>query len=80
MKKAVSGLEWYKKLTMQQRFLLKEMSGKICGMNWEDFTILFSPRERIEILYQKLRLEDSFHCSECNGIDGHRKSCPEFIR
>lgn len=21
-----------------------------------------------------------FHCLECNGIDGHRKDCPEFIR
>lgn len=21
-----------------------------------------------------------FHCPECNGIDGHRRTCPEFIR
>lgn len=51
-------LQWYKSLTLNQRFLLKEMSSAICGMKWEDFTILFSGKERIEILYNKLVLED----------------------
>ena len=23
---------------------------------------------------------ENFHCSECNGIDGHKKTCSEFIR
>lgn len=23
---------------------------------------------------------EDFHCSECNGIDGHRQTCSEFIR
>jgi hypothetical protein len=53
----VSGLSWYKSLTLHQRLALKELSVSICGMKWEDFTILFSPRERIDILYQKLKME-----------------------
>ena len=50
-------LTWYKLLTLAQRFALKEMCIGICGMRWEDFTILFSPRERLEIIYGKLKLE-----------------------
>lgn len=53
----VSGLSWYKSLTLNQKLALKELSVSICGMKWEDFTILFSPRERIDILYQKLKME-----------------------
>ncbi len=51
------GLIWYKSLTLEQRFGLREVSADICGMNWEDFNILFSPRERIEIIYKKLIIE-----------------------
>ena len=51
------GLEWYKSLSLSQKLGLKECSHLICGMKWEDFTILFSPRQRIEILHQKLKLE-----------------------
>lgn len=51
------GLEWYKSLSLSQRLGLKECSHLICGMKWEDFTILFSPRQRIEMLHQKLKME-----------------------
>ncbi len=50
-------LQWYKSLTLEQKFGLKEASALICGMKWEDFTILFSGKQRIEILYNKLILE-----------------------
>jgi len=32
---------------------LKEVSELICGIKWEDFNILFSPRERFEILHNE---------------------------
>jgi hypothetical protein len=47
-------IKWYKALTLHQKIALKELSVTICGMKWEDFNILFSPRERIEILNNKL--------------------------
>lgn len=50
-------MNWYKTLTITQKLSLKELSESLCGMKWEDFLILFTPRERIEILYQKLKLE-----------------------
>ncbi len=53
----VLGLQWYKSLPIHKRLALKQLCQSICGMRWEDFNILFSPRERIEIIGQKLRLE-----------------------
>ena len=50
-------LQWYKSLSLEQKFGLKESSAIICGIKWEDFTLLFSGSERIEILYNKLILE-----------------------
>ena len=50
-------LQWYKSLSLEQKFGLKEASAIICGIKWEDFTLLFSGSERIEILYNKLILE-----------------------
>jgi hypothetical protein len=51
------GLSWYKSLTLNQRFALKELTVSICGLRWEDLSLLFSPRERIELIYQKLKIE-----------------------
>lgn len=50
-------VSWYKSLSLQQKMELKEVSALICGMKWEDFNILFTPRERLEILYNKLMME-----------------------
>lgn len=50
-------INWYKSLTLNQKFALKELCVDICGMKWEDFNILFSPRERLELIYGKLTLE-----------------------
>jgi hypothetical protein len=50
-------VNWYKSLSLNQKMALKEFSALICGMKWEDFNILFSPRERLEILHNKLMLE-----------------------
>lgn len=50
-------VSWYKSLSLNQKMALKEVSALICGMKWEDFNLLFSPRERLEILHNKLMLE-----------------------
>lgn len=52
-----SSFNWYKSLSLEQRMGLKEVCVLICGIKWEDFNVLFSPRERIDILYHKLELE-----------------------
>lgn len=50
-------VSWYRSLSMEQKFALKEISELICGMKWEHFTLLFSPRERLQILHNKLQME-----------------------
>ena len=50
-------VSWYKSLSLNQKMALKEVSALICGMKWEDFNILFSPRERLEILHNKLMFD-----------------------
>jgi|LakMenEpi03Aug12_release.lakeMendotaPanAssembly.Ray.scaffolds.fasta_scaffold1776345_1 hypothetical protein len=57
MERKDKSIKWYKTLSVNQRIELKECSNLICGIRWEDFTILFTPRQRIDILYQKLQLE-----------------------
>ncbi len=49
-----TAITWYKSLSLNQKMALKEVSVLICGMKWEDFNILFTPRERLEILHNKL--------------------------
>ena len=53
----IPAVSWYKSLSLNQKMALRELSALICGMKWEDFNILFSPRERLEILHNKLMLE-----------------------
>lgn len=50
-------VQWYKKLSLDQKMGLKECAHLLCGMKWEQFTIFFSPRQRLHILHQKLKLE-----------------------
>ena len=53
----VDSIEWYKSLPIHNKIGLKEATILLCGMNWSDFNILFNPRERLSIIYQKLKLE-----------------------
>ena len=50
-------VNWYKSLSFNQKIALKEVSSLICDMKWEEFNILFTPRERLEILHNKLIIE-----------------------
>lgn len=51
------GVEWYKTLSLNQKLGLKECAHLLTGIRWEQFTILFTPRQRLEILYEKMKLE-----------------------
>lgn len=50
-------MNWYKTLNWKQRFALRECCQDIVGITWEQLGLLFSFRERVEILHQKLQLE-----------------------
>lgn len=53
----MSATNWYKSLPIMSKIRLKEVTILLVGMEWKDFNILFTPRERIEIIHQKLLLE-----------------------
>jgi hypothetical protein len=62
-------VSWYKSLSINQKMALKEVSALICGMNWEDFNILFSPRERLEILHKQINV-GRFRCLIAGNVSG----------
>lgn len=47
----------YKTLTIHKKITVKETFVLLCGIRWEDLSFLFSIEERIEIYYNKLKLE-----------------------
>lgn len=51
-------MNWYKILGIHQKLALKELCFIICGMKQKQFNCLFTPREKIEILYEKLQLKE----------------------
>lgn len=53
----MNATDWYKSLPIMSKIGLKEAAVLLVGMEWKDFNILFTPRERIEIIHQKLLLE-----------------------
>lgn len=50
-------MKWYLTLTIQQRISLKELYGQITGIDFIKAGLLFSFKERIELVYEKLKLE-----------------------
>jgi hypothetical protein len=50
-------MNWYKTLDINQKINLKSITELIVGISWIDLTKLFSFREIIEILEQKLKIE-----------------------
>jgi hypothetical protein len=50
-------MEWYKTLNIHQKINLKAMSELIIGVEFSKLAFLFSFREIIDIVYNKLRLE-----------------------
>lgn len=50
-------MNWYKALAVEQKINLKDCCSLIVGMTWNEMGLFFSFRERIEMLYSKLKLE-----------------------
>jgi len=50
-------MEFYKSLSIHQRISLKECSSLIVGVTFNELRMLFSTREVIEILVNKLKIE-----------------------
>ena len=50
-------MNWYKTLDINRRIALKELCKALTGATFEELGLLFSLRERVEILHQKLQLE-----------------------
>jgi hypothetical protein len=51
-------MNWYKKLTIEQKINLKELSESICGIRYTTLINLFGMRQTIELLHFKLQLEN----------------------
>ena len=47
-------MNWYKSLNIDQKIMLKELCYDITGIDFRELGLMFSFRERIEILYNKL--------------------------
>lgn len=50
-------MNWYLTLDINKKINAKECFGLLCGIKFEQLASLFTFRERIEIMYQKLKLE-----------------------
>jgi hypothetical protein len=50
-------MNWYKQLSINQKIFIKENCKKITGLSFSDLGFLFSYKERIDIIYNKLILE-----------------------
>ena len=50
-------MEWYKSLNIEQKINLKDCCNLIVGITWKEMSLFFSFRERVEVLYSKLKLE-----------------------
>lgn len=56
-KESLTAISWYRLLSINQKIQLKQLSEDICGFPWETIGLLLTPRERIEVLYEKLKIE-----------------------
>ena len=50
-------MEWYKTLDINARINAKVCFELLCGAKFEDLSFLFFFRERIELMYEKLKME-----------------------
>jgi len=51
------GLCWYRSLTLNQRINLKDCFHLLTGIDFQSIGFMFTLRERINILYGKLKFE-----------------------
>lgn len=50
-------MDWYKTLTIDQKINLKILCKNICGASFTDLNYFFSLKDKINLIYGKLRLE-----------------------
>jgi hypothetical protein len=50
-------MEWYKTLDIHTKINAKVYFELLTGIKFEDLSILFSLRERMDIMYDKLKIE-----------------------
>lgn len=51
-------MNWYKKLSINQKINLKEIYHWICGITWEQMTMMgFTFKEKVDLVHEKLQLE-----------------------
>lgn len=49
--------EFYTKMNIHQKICFKEMVVDLCGIEWVSLGRIFTPRERMTLIYNKLKLE-----------------------
>lgn len=50
-------MKWYKTLDIDTKINMKGCFELLCGVKWESLSFMFSMRERIEIMFNKLKIE-----------------------
>lgn len=50
-------MEWYKRLTINQRINAKECFELLCGVGFQEIGSILSLRERIDLMFEKLKIE-----------------------
>lgn len=56
--KRSEALSWFNNLAPAVQTYIKENSKEICGISWEDFLLLFTPEEAIDLIYNKIKLDN----------------------
>lgn len=50
-------LTWYKALSIHQKINLREVCNLITGVSWDNLSHFLTMRDKIAVLYSKLKLE-----------------------
>lgn len=50
-------MKWYTTLTIDQKIMLKSLCKTIFGVGFDELGPLFTFKERIEMIYDKLKME-----------------------
>tara|TARA_R110000796_G_scaffold33305_3_gene86560 strand:- start:735 stop:902 length:168 start_codon:yes stop_codon:yes gene_type:complete len=50
-------MDWYKNLSINQKINLKSCFKLICGASWIELSSIFSMKDKIELIRNKLEIE-----------------------
>jgi len=57
-KRKSEALLWFSNLAPAVQTYIQENAKEICGISWDDFLLLFTQEEAIEIIYNKIKLDN----------------------